>query len=131
MCSVFKRSIATPMSTIGLVKFISSLGSIEGLKRPAAAAESDLDRTQVRSTGITPPTSVLSSRMYFTSSADSSLSKSPTVAFVRLLFDRRLLADRRLRLLPFELDKTEIRSSWVVSRLRNWEVTIGRELGSN
>ena len=132
LCSVFKRSMATPMFTMGFEKFMSSFGSSDGWNKPAAMAESDRERTHVRRTGITPPTRVLSSRIYFASSAESSASISGIVALARRLrLVRMLRAERILLLLEAGTDKTDMRSLWFVSRRFSWEVTAGRESGSN
>jgi len=107
------------MLTIGLV---TSLGSVwaERENKPAATAESDFERTQLRRTGITPSTRVRSSRIYLLSSEASSLMMSPMVAVARrLLFVRMLRADTML-FVPAALgiDKTDIKSECVASFLR-------------
>jgi len=104
---------------MGLVTSLGSVGA-EREKRPAATAESDLESTQLRSTGMTPSTIVRSSRMYLTSSEASSFMMSSMVAVARrLLFVRMLRADTML-FVPATLgmESTEIKSAWLASFLR-------------
>jgi hypothetical protein len=106
------------MSTMGLV---TSLGSAFGAreKSPAATAESVFETRQLRRTGITPSTSVRSSRMNFISSDASSDMMSPMVAVARrLLFVRMLRADTMLFEPVLGMERTEIRSAWLARRVR-------------
>src|SRR5690242_11104331 len=103
------------MSMMGLV---TSLGSDlpEREKRPTATAESVVERTQLRSTGMTPSTMVRSSRMYLASSLASSRIMSGMVAVARrLLLVRMLRADTMLFAPALGMDKTEIKSAWLAS----------------
>jgi hypothetical protein len=107
------------MSTIGLVTVLESVLA-ERENRPAATAESVLDRTQLRSTGMTPSTRVRSSRINLLSSEASSLMMSLMVAVARrLLFVRMLRADMMLfEPAGFGIERTDIKSEWAASFLR-------------